>query len=478
MPMEGAKQVLHMKGSSHINAAEANENQRNWTKEQYDRRNDQGEKFYDWYRRHLNFELDREGNVHELGYSGKINERFDRRVAELGAAPLDLRLQEKYLPNRIVKFIISGDTEVMRKMAFGNQDVNFLYESESNSRVKRMKAIEDWAKAVHRYICKKYGAENIVGFDVHLDEHAPHIHCSIIPVGQRLNKETGEPEPVISFKQHFGHSLAEGSLVYQALHTELYEQVNKDFGLVRGDSIRGRNVKHRDRTEYNRLLARKEASLRTMIAHAEQELAALKVQMSDIETAIRQGTGNVDKLKEEFADLERRYKEVKGKRDNRLWELVKIDKERAQRNAELEKMDDRCKELEAREKDLMKQMAVLAEMPLASAALRFILPAFKALCLEAPEIREHLADTIFEDIDEDDFEGIMKTAAEVFIAGILGPQYPVQVSGGGGGSESKMPWKDKDEDIRDYALRCLKYGRRLYKSAKKTQKSGGYHGHR
>ena len=467
-----------MKGSSHINAAEANENQRNWTKEQYDRRNDQGEKFYDWYRRHLNFEIDRDGNVHELGYSGKINERFDRRVAELGAAPLDLRLQEKYLPNRIVKFIISGDTEVMRKMAFGNQDVNFLYESESNSRVKRMKAIEDWAKAVHRYICKKYGAENIVGFDVHLDEHSPHIHCSIIPIGQRLNKETGELEPVISFKQHFGHSLAEGSLVYQALHTELYEQVNKDFGLVRGDSIRGRNVKHRDRTEYNRLLARKEASLRTMIANAEQELASLKVQMSDIETAIRQGTGNVDKLKEEFADLERRYKEVKGKRDNRLWELVKIDKVRAQRNAELEKMDDRCKELEAREKDLMKQMAVLAEMPLASAALRFILPAFKALCLEAPEIREHLADTIFEDIDEDDFEGIMKTAAEVFIAGILGPQYPVQVSGGGGGSESKLPWKDKDEDLRDYALRCLKYGRKLYKSAKKTKKSSGYHGHR
>ena len=476
--MEGPKQVLHMKGSSHINAAEANENQRNWTKEQYDRRNDQGEKFYDWYRRHLNFEIDRDGNVHELGYSGKINERFDRRVAELGAAPLDLRLQEKYLPNRIVKFIISGDTEVMRKMAFGNQDVNFLYESESNSRVKRMKAIEDWAKAVHRYICKKYGAENIVGFDVHLDEHSPHIHCSIIPIGQRLNKETGELEPVISFKQHFGHSLAEGSLVYQALHTELYEQVNKDFGLVRGDSIRGRNVKHRDRTEYNRLLARKEASLRTMIANAEQELASLKVQMSDIETAIRQGTGNVDKLKEEFADLERRYKEVKGKRDNRLWELVKIDKVRAQRNAELEKMDDRCKELEAREKDLMKQMAVLAEMPLASAALRFILPAFKALCLEAPEIREHLADTIFEDIDEDDFEGIMKTAAEVFIAGILGPQYPVQVSGGGGGSESKLPWKDKDEDLRDYALRCLKYGRKLYKSAKKTKKSSGYHGHR
>lgn len=464
--MEGSKQVLHMKGSSHINAAEANENQRNWTKEQYDRRNDQGEKFYDWYRRHLNFEIDREGNIHPLGYSGKINERFDKRVAELGAEPLDLRLQEKYLPNRIVKFIISGDTEAMRKMAFGDQMVNFLYESSPNSRVKRMKAIEDWAKAVHRFIGEKYGVDNIVGFDVHLDEHSPHIHCSIIPVGQRFNKKTGEIEPVISFKQHFGHNLAEGSLVYQALHTELYEQVNKDFGLVRGDSIRGRNVRHRDRSEYNRLLSRKEASLRTMIANAEQQLAGMKLQISDIETAIRQGTGDVDALKKQLAALEKEYQEKKDKRDERIRELLKLDVARAQRNEDIRKLESKTDELKAREKDLTDQMSALVQMPLSSAALKMILPAFQSLCNQAPETREYLSGSIFEDIENDEFPDIMKTAAQVFIAGVLGPKYPVQVGTGGGGSESKMPWKDKDEDITDYALRCLKFGRKLYKSTK------------
>lgn len=464
---------MHLKGSSHINAAEANENQRNWTKEQYDRRNDQGEKFYDWYRRHLNFEIDRKGEIHPLGYSGKINERFDRRIAELGAPPLDMRFQEKYLPNRIVKFIISGDTEMMRKMAFGDQDVNFLYESKSNSRVKRMEAIEKWAKAVHRYICQKYGAENVVGFDVHLDEHSPHIHVSIIPVGQRLNKKTGELEPVISYKQHFGHSLTEGSLVYQALHTELYEQVNKDFGLVRGDSIRGRNVKHRDRTEYNRLLARKEASLRTMIANAEQELASLKVQISDIETAIRQGTGDVNKLKEQLEELDAEYKEKKQKRDDRIRELMKMDNERAQKNAEYERFNNNYDRLKECEKDLMKQTAAIAEMPLASAALRLILPAFQGLCAEAPKTRDYLAGSIFEDIENDEFPEIMKKAAEVFIAGILGPEHPMQISGGGGGSDSKLPWRDKEEDLSDYALRCLKFGRKLYKSSKGAKKSGG-----
>lgn len=469
--MEGPKQVLHMKGSSHINAAEANENQRNWTKEQYDRRNDQGEKFYDWYRRHLNFEIDREGNIHPMGYSGKINERFDKRVAELGAAPLDLRLQEKYLPNRIVKFIISGDTEAMRKMAFGDQTVNFLYESSPNGRVKRMKAIEDWAKAVHRFIGEKYGVDNIVGFDIHLDEHSPHIHCSIIPVGQRFNKNTGEIEPVISFKQHFGHNLVEGSLVYQALHTELYEKVNKDFGLVRGDSIRGRNVRHRDRSEYNRLLSRKEAALRTMIANAEQQLAGLKVQISDIETAIRQGTGNVEALKKQLTQLEKEYKEKKEKRDERIRELIKLDVTRAQRNKDIRKLESKTDELKVCEKELVDHMSALVQMPLASAALKMILPAFQALCCEAPTTREYLAGSIFEDIENDEFPNIMKAAAEVFIAGVLGPKYPLQVGTGGGGSESKKPWRDKDEDLTEYALRCLKFGRKLYKSAKRK---GGF----
>ena len=470
--MEGPKQVLHMKATSHINAAEANENQRNWTKEQYKRRNDQGEKFYDWYRRHLNFEIDSKGQIHPLGHSGAIDKRFEKRMKELNAEPLDLKLQEKYLPNRVVRFILSGDTEVMRRMAFGKQDVNFLYESEDNSRVKREKAIENWAKDMHRFMCRKYGAENIVGFDVHLDEHSPHIHCSIVPVGQRVNKETGETEPVISFKQHFGHSLAEGSLVYQALHTELYNQVNKNYGLVRGDSIRGRNVRHKNRTEYNRMLVRKEAALRTMVENAEHRLSELKVQMSDIETAIRQGTGDIEKLKKQLETLGVEYKDIKDKRDARIKELMKLDKEQVQRNAELEKMYDHCMVLKQKQDSLMDNIAYYADMPVADAALRAILPAFQALCCEEPRTREYLAGTIFEDIENDEFPNIMRFAAQVFVAGLLGPQQGVQVGTGGGGSQSDMPWKDKDEDIKDYALRCLKYGRKLYKASRPRYRMG------
>mgnify|MGYP004450605333 FL=1 len=83
-----------------------------------------------------------------------------------------------------------------------------------------------------------------------------------------------------------------------------------------------------------------------------------------------------------------------------------------------------------------------------------------------------MAGTIFEDIENDEFPNIMRFAAQVFVAGLLGPQHGVQVGTGGGGSQSDMPWRDKDEDIKDFALRCLIHGRKLYKASRRRYRMG------
>lgn len=84
---------------------------------------------------------------------------------------------------RVVKFILSGDTDVMRKMAFGDQQVDFGHgDNVDNSQIRRCRQIERWAIDVRRFMAQRYGDENIIGFDVHLDENSPHIHCTIIPV--------------------------------------------------------------------------------------------------------------------------------------------------------------------------------------------------------------------------------------------------------------------------------------------------------
>ena len=51
-------------------------------------------------------------------------------------------------------------------------------------------------------------------------------------------------------------------------------------------------------------------------------------------TDIRQGTGNVNALREQLEKMESEYKEVKRKRDDRIRELLRMNADRARRDAE------------------------------------------------------------------------------------------------------------------------------------------------
>ena len=188
----------------------------------------------------------------------------------------------------------------MQKIAFGDQHVNFERNPEQwqNWNVKRTTgehSIEEWAMDVYNFMCKKYGKENIIGFEVHLDETEPHIHVNIVPtaIKQVAGREggyhkimlNGDGTPVldddgktiparytkgkhvgeviklseskfnalsddkkkeyrpnvrgtvrtISFAEHFGSKKAERSTLMSKLHDEYYEQVGKKWGFERGD---------------------------------------------------------------------------------------------------------------------------------------------------------------------------------------------------------------------------------------------------
>lgn len=132
-------------------------------------------------------------------------------------------------------------------------------------------------------MCKKYGAENIIGFEVHLDETEPHIHVNIVPTAimkQRGNvsgyhKVDADGNPVtytkgkhvgeiikisdkkyealsddakknyrknergtvrtISYAFHFGGDKQERSARMSQLHDEFFENVGRKWGFARGD---------------------------------------------------------------------------------------------------------------------------------------------------------------------------------------------------------------------------------------------------
>ncbi len=50
----------------------------------------------------------------------------------------------------------------------------------------------------------------------------------------------------------FGKNGGEHKAILHAIHTSLYETIGKKYGLERGDSIEGRNVRHLDKHEFYR----------------------------------------------------------------------------------------------------------------------------------------------------------------------------------------------------------------------------------
>ena len=62
-----------------------------------------------------------------------------------------------------------------------------------------MNEIEQWAIDLYDWMTKKYGEENFIGFDVHLDETTAHCHATIIPVVMRTEKKTSRERPVVSY---------------------------------------------------------------------------------------------------------------------------------------------------------------------------------------------------------------------------------------------------------------------------------------
>ena len=237
----GQKASLHMSPLKGMDAAQGGENERrDWNKERYDRKEDSHGNInhYDWYRRKLNFEVVH-GKIKPITSQRiPLHERIQNRLAELGFK--GYKNGARNAPNVIMDFVIGGNRERMREMAFGNQVVNFENSDEKNSAVVRQKEIENWALDTYRWAANRYGEENIIGFNVHLDETTPHIHMQVIPVAEmkkrgRLKAGQGRgTKMTVSFAGVVGKNQEEYSAYKTQMHTDYFLQVGHKYGLERG----------------------------------------------------------------------------------------------------------------------------------------------------------------------------------------------------------------------------------------------------
>ena len=160
-------------------------------------------------------------------------------------------------------------------MAFGDQRVD-LTKGADNSGITRCKYIEEWAKDIYSFMAKKYGEENIMSFYVHLDEMNPHIHCTLVPVDAEKNQ--------ISWRTVFGQNMKEESFNMTKLHSELEREVNRKWGLKRGNNTVETKAKHRSLYEYKLDLVREVTHLLLKKDKLDREIHEMEARINDLES--------------------------------------------------------------------------------------------------------------------------------------------------------------------------------------------------
>ena len=386
-------------------------------------------------------------------------------------------------------------------MAFGDQAVN-QDKGADNSHLQRRTEIEQWAKDIYDWCALRYGQENIIGFQVHLDESSPHIHALIVPVGQRA--KCGRE--CVMWSAKFGKDRFEYGRILREMHTSLYEEVGSKYGLERGDSIDGRNVQHLHKRDYIRKLT-KEArqaekavkGLQTMIRKLEREMLAGRTRLKEIDEALASGKITLDKYEAQKTDIQKLIAEYQSKLDDKAGklqvkeqELEQLTKDAAKvrsvvqpfRNHKVDFTPPQITEkvplfgtdkwIERQNRSISKQFTEIVRKieslyrndaaRQVEAAQRNILADYGELyqlrrenktLLAANEKLESELNTLLGQLVIPSVRNMIFAVADTLICGL---PIPISSGGGGGNSDSDLRWDGRrpDEEEEAYKRRCIK----------------------
>ena len=496
--MSGAKNVIDMRPSKGFSSSQGNEHLRrldDCERAQKARWN------YDPSREHLNFEVGKGGVVTEVNKFKTINQRIQEYLDSRGIVNpnkkyIDQGLDPKY--RTVVNFILGGNREVMRNLAFGNQKVDWEHGAD-NSDLKRMPEIESWAKDAYAFMCKKFGEQNIAAFVVHLDEANPHVHCTVLPLTEKNR---------FSFKKIFtkGVNTREALVEYmESLHTEYAEEVGLKYGMERGDSIKETGAVHRTTEEYRRKLWKdaqeKEEEVRENIKTIEQQNSTITNQRGIIASLSREIKHSAARLKAlatmiknletHKADLEQEIKKL-----NRDLAAGKISKEEADRklsqiNAEIKKTEEKIIDkaegkyqvIKAKYKEIAPKVNLKISHEFGSLGFHMAALDMKSRLSRYGELRNSLSPsqrdfldrTVGEIFDGSLIENVAENSANLcsveasLYLGYLNAATRIAQSCGGGGGPGTGWGKRDDENDMDFRRRCFGMAMKMMKPGRQQR---------
>ena len=401
-------QSLNISASASFSTAQGRENERrDWTEGTYQAKNKQPGNRYDWSRRHLNFEVmsgkkitTRNGKtvyipprIVRLGTQRKsLKKRYEQRLKELNFKPW--REDAPNQPNTCVDFVLSGDHDRMTEIAFG-KPMDFDWQ-EDNSWVSLaddpnhpgMKMIETMAMDYYDFLCRKFGEENVIGLECHLDETTPHFHALVIPVAERVKRgrvggyeldpdveSDGKERPehittrqferlkeeeqsfyrpatpkkvlTVSYSHYFGETKYEESQSFRHWHDMLHDEVNYRWGLKRGEDTSLMTVEERKehRKKNKRQLERERLLALEKAEEAEKKAQESEKKALETEKKVDQAAWALNNFESSLAEKREVSSKLDDSIDNARQELNRINKEKESAKSEKTALEQKAREL-------------------------------------------------------------------------------------------------------------------------------------
>lgn len=183
------------------------------------------------------------------GSGAALGNHIDRKPGKehsyKNADPKRKKLNSKFEVNKYTKMNFSRAVEERIKDGYKSNrkirtdSVKYCNAILSGSHVEMLKLQQDpkafkkWIQKNYTFMANNFGAENIIRFDLHMDEKTPHLHCCFVPI---LDDGRLSAKEVFGDRKHL-----------QELQDE-YAIAMMEFGLKRG--LRSSGQKHETAQQY------------------------------------------------------------------------------------------------------------------------------------------------------------------------------------------------------------------------------------
>ena len=171
-----------------------------------------------------------------------------------------------------IRIVLSGTYEDMIKM----QDEGRLGE---------------WCDDNLQWLHRTFGKENTVSAVLHMDEHTPHIHATVVPIvtGERrkARKKQAEGKRTYRKKANAVRLCADDLLTRERLvaYHDSYAAAMAKYGLQRG--VRGSDARHTTTAQYYRDMKRQTGELEANVRQLQTEQKQAEQQLDEVRKEIR-----------------------------------------------------------------------------------------------------------------------------------------------------------------------------------------------